>query len=137
MSLLKLNDENEFERVLIRMVELSRAKRSDYASDENMLSNFEDVVQMMKLDGYDVREDILQMIARKFSRIVNLRGRSALNEAVQDSVLDLAVYAVLLCVAYDRAAYPVFVGHSVSGDERFVFDESIRKKIQDHFMKTD
>jgi hypothetical protein len=57
---------------------------------------------MLNLPDYDTIEDIKSMIARKFGRLNALRGREAQNESVQDTWIDLAVYAVLGVVASRR-----------------------------------
>jgi len=92
---IELDPKDPFEKLLIPIVETNRKKRADYASDDNIYLNFDRNAEMMDLDGYDSLEDCLSMVARKFSRIVNLRGRDASNEAVEDSFLDLAVYGIL------------------------------------------
>lgn len=95
MKQITLSPKDGFEKLLIPMVETNRAKRADYASEDDMYLNFRRNAEMMDLEGFDALEDCLSMVSRKFGRIVNLRGRDATNETVVDSFLDLAVYAVL------------------------------------------
>ena len=85
------------------MVETNRKKRADYAASDNIFRNFERVAGMMDMAGYDAQEDILNMVFRKASRITNLRGKEPMNESVEDSWLDLAVYAILGYVYYRRS----------------------------------
>jgi hypothetical protein len=91
-----LHTDDVFESLVIKIVDMNRQKRADYASKENVFQNFDTNARMMNLSGYTALEDCLSMVTRKIGRITNLRGRDPLNETVYDSFLDLAVYAVLL-----------------------------------------
>ncbi len=90
-----LHPDDPYESVLLDMYNIHKKKAADYATEDDQFSNFHFVPQVLALDGYGVLEDITTMVARKLGRIVNLRGRSPKNESVQDSWLDLAVYAAL------------------------------------------
>lgn len=92
---IELDPKDAFEKLLIPIVEMNRKKRADYASEDNIFLNFDRNADMMKMEGYSALEDCLSMVARKFGRITNLRGRTAANETVADSYLDLAVYSIL------------------------------------------
>lgn len=97
-----LNPEDSFEAVLIDMVTLQRSKRADYASETDTLSNFRFVANMMPIKEYSVLTDIYSMVIRKVGRIANLWSRVPQNEAVRDSWMDLAVYAILGVEAIDK-----------------------------------
>lgn len=90
-----LDPNDPIEARLIEMVILNRAKRNDYATNDNPFQNFELVAAAMALEGYDRVQDALSMVIRKTSRIVNLRGRDPSNESLLDSWKDMALYAVL------------------------------------------
>lgn len=90
-----LDPKDPFDKLIIPMVEINRKKRADYADEEDTYRNFRRVAEMMDLPDYDELEDCLTMVARKFCRITNLRGRDPQNEGVLDSFLDLAVYSIL------------------------------------------
>lgn len=90
-----LSSHDEFEKLLIPMVETNRKKRADYATDGDAYLNFRRNAMMLDLEDYDALTDCLSMVSRKFGRIINLRGRDATNETVVDSYLDMAVYAIL------------------------------------------
>lgn len=90
-----LDPTDPFEAAVIDMVEMNRRKRADYASAQDIFRNFVRVSSAMDMAEYTPLEDILAMTIRKAMRIVNLRGRLPENEAVQDSWIDLAVYATL------------------------------------------
>jgi hypothetical protein len=90
-----LDSEDAFDRLLIPMVRLQRAKRADYADEDNIFSNFDKNAAQMNLPGYTPLEDCLSMVIRKVGRITNLRDKEPQNETVMDSYLDLAVYAIL------------------------------------------
>lgn len=91
----ELDASDPFEKLIIPIVEMNRRKRADYAKEGSLYHNFIRNANMFDMDGYTPLEDCLSMVARKFGRIVNLRGRTATNETVLDSYLDLAVYSVL------------------------------------------
>jgi hypothetical protein len=91
----QLDPQHPFEKLLIPMVETSRAKAADYAAIDDYFQNFRRNAEVMDLEGYTALEDCLSMVARKLGRIVNLRGREPSNEAVLDSFLDMAIYAIL------------------------------------------
>ena len=99
-----LNPSDEFEAVVLDMVAMNRRKRADYASGQDILKNFRKNAMSMEMGEYTIDEDILSMIFRKANRMVNLRGRSAQNESVKDTAIDLAVYSVLLVIALEHKA---------------------------------
>lgn len=90
-----LDPGNPFDALLIPIVLTNRRKSADYASPADLYLNFRRNAAMVALPGYTPLVDCFSMVARKLGRIANLRGRSAQNEGVVDSYLDLAVYAVL------------------------------------------
>lgn len=90
-----LDANNPFDALLIPIVLTNRRKSADYASPADLYLNFRRNADMVALPGYTPLVDCFSMVARKLGRIANLRGRSAQNEGVLDSYLDLAVYAVL------------------------------------------
>lgn len=100
VTVLNLND--PFERVIHQMVLLQRRKAEDYAAEGDKLKNMREVVSTLGIEGYDVVADCEAMVIRKTARINNLRGREPSNEAVRDSYLDRANYAVLAIVALDE-----------------------------------
>lgn len=91
----QLDPKDAFEKLIIPIVEMNRRKRADYAQEGSLFHNFERNAATMDLEGYTPLEDCLSMVARKLGRIVNLRGRSAANETVVDSYLDMCVYSIL------------------------------------------
>lgn len=73
---------------------MNRRKRADYASDDNVFKNF-DEVSIASQGMVTPKEYADIQVIMKTARIQNLRGRSAVNEAVVDSYLDRAVYSIL------------------------------------------
>ena len=71
------------------------AKASDYASKEDVLSNFKNVG---KLEGRPQHKVILSLINTKVGRLNNLLGSDLFpaNEPVDDTILDLQNYLLLL-----------------------------------------
>lgn len=79
---------------LVLIGEVFGKKNADYAADNAWRSNFTDVASQMgftDLDACDV------LIAVKQARLKSLRanGRTPVNEAIADTYLDRAVYAVI------------------------------------------
>jgi hypothetical protein len=68
------------------------SKREDYASTEDVLSNFKLVAQITNLS---VDKVIDVFLATKVVRKCNLTGSQASNESTEDTLLDLANYSFL------------------------------------------
>jgi hypothetical protein len=81
------------------MGEMHDKKNKDYSEADNPYSNFEYVAQMT---GLTVQQVLLVQICNKVARMVQLEGREAVNEAIEDSRLDLAVYSTLLYSYYQN-----------------------------------
>lgn len=106
---MELDPENDFEAVLIKMVETSRAKRKDYAGDKHPWQNFYDsAYQLSNTAGHSVEA----LIATKQARLRVLlpdhwdgdSGGPA-NEPIVDSLLDRAVYAVIAICLWNEGGY--------------------------------
>jgi len=81
----------EFDAVLRLMGELHDKKAHDYAKDANRYSNFESAAEVADITPERV---FLVMIGIKIARIRELlSGKEPLNESLDDTILDLAVYA--------------------------------------------
>lgn len=83
------------EQALARVRKVFRNKNADYADDADWKSNFVDVSQQM---GFASPQEACEvLIAVKQARLKALRanGREPANEAVEDTVLDRAVYALI------------------------------------------
>jgi hypothetical protein len=93
-----LNMDDGFERAVAGMIETNRRKRQDYAQDGDPYSNFRDTAELMGIDAFTMLDSARFNIAQKVVRLKSLRqnGRPPNNETVQDTYLDLAVYAVIL-----------------------------------------
>lgn len=97
---LTLSADDPFDNVLIDIVETNRRKRRDYAHDgDDPFTNFRVTSELLGLEGFGPAEsalfNILQKIARLQSLRVNGRMDDPANEAVADTVLDLAVYGII------------------------------------------
>ena len=81
-----------FRDICNQMIELNIRKSNDYgASYQNLLREFGDVAAVIPLQN-------------KLDRIKNIirKGGKANNESLQDSVLDLACYAVMYLVGLEN-----------------------------------
>jgi hypothetical protein len=97
-----LNPEDDFESVLIDMVKMNRRKRADYAGEDDIIKNFRRNADLGWGD-YNIFVDAYSMVTRKISRIQNLmsKGTEPQNESLADTLIDLAVYSVLLILCYE------------------------------------
>lgn len=91
---LTLDSNDEFERHIIDIVMMNRRKRADYANESNIYNNF-DYVERATQGMVTALEYCDIMVTMKNGRIMNLRGREATNETVEDTYIDRAVYAIL------------------------------------------
>ncbi len=84
----------KFEAQLDAMRVLHARKNHDYAKTDNPYSNFEEAAQTA---GCSVDTVFRVMIGIKIARLNELleSGKVALNESVDDSRMDLAMYAAL------------------------------------------
>lgn len=84
------------EEALDQVSRVLNSKGNDYEADGEPFSNFTDTAEWMGVEPYVVA---LGMIVQKLSRLRALRqnGRGPENESVQDTILDIAGYAVLAC----------------------------------------
>ena len=71
-----------------------RKKNADYANSDSWRSNFQDVARQLDFTDIDACDTL---IAVKQARLRSLRknGRGPVNEAVLDTYLDRATYAVI------------------------------------------
>jgi hypothetical protein len=84
----------QFEQLLLDMSELHQKKNHDYAKDSNPYSNFEEAAIVA---GCSVDTVFRVLIGIKLSRLNELlaSGKTAQNESVQDSRMDLTMYCAL------------------------------------------
>jgi hypothetical protein len=88
----------KFEMLLHEMREIHERKNSDYARDDDPMSNFTFAAEVAK-DFTGTDAVFATMIGIKLARLKELRGKgkTAQNESAHDSLKDLAMYAALWC----------------------------------------
>ena len=97
--------EEIFDKVAAKMKKIMMSKGNDYAG-ESRLNNFHVAGNVA---GSDAQGNCLQLIGTKVARLGSLfnqrrNGKSApMNESIQDSILDLANYALLLYMIEEEA----------------------------------
>lgn len=100
-----LSSDNPFESMLIEMVKTHRKKSADYGADNDPYDNFvESSNQIEDVPGKSVEV----LIATKQSRLKHLlfkKNKKPANEAIEDTLLDRAVYSVIAMVLYARGDY--------------------------------
>ena len=98
---LVIREDDPFEAVLIGMVETNRRKRADYAKDSDPFSNFKATASFLNVPPYMAALfNCQQKLARVSALTTNARTNKPQNEALEDTLLDNAVYAVIALAIY-------------------------------------
>ncbi len=81
-----------------RQVELSRAKNSDYASNDDPFANFRLIESVS--GRINAEEGILVRMTDKLQRYANLISRppSVTDESIEDTLRDLSIYATIALI---------------------------------------
>lgn len=92
----------KFHSLLDKMAKMHDRKNHDYARSGNPYSNFEEAAAFA---ATDVDTVFKVMLGIKMARLNELQGagKTPQNESVQDSMLDLSVYAALWASYYEPA----------------------------------
>ena len=82
-------------------IDLIKSKGHDYANGDDVLKNFKEMHQLIKLLGVDTSKiEGIHMfyLLLKIQRLCNLlfSGKTAKNESIQDTLIDLRNYTDLL-----------------------------------------
>lgn len=87
----------EFTDTLRQMNKLHIKKNADYATDVNPFFNFDSVNTMTGMFRFNRDKVFAHFIANKFSRLATLLNgdKPPNNESIEDSLVDLANYAIL------------------------------------------
>lgn len=90
-----------FYELLELEAQLHARKNTDYAKEENPLSNFYLVGESL---GKRAAEIALMHIATKYFRVVNLwqEGKDALNESMEDTLSDMSIYAKIMRILLEE-----------------------------------
>lgn len=90
----------KFHALLKKMADMHDKKSADYATSDNYYSNFETAATVA---GTTVDVVFRVLIGVKLARLIELQGKGKVpkNEAVEDSLLDLAVYSTLYASYYE------------------------------------
>lgn len=87
------------QEVALELAGLLKCKNQDYAS----VDEFSNFVQSALFAGIKTDEVMMAQLAIKWSRLENLfTGREPVNESIEDNLMDLAGYAIILA-AFRRA----------------------------------
>jgi hypothetical protein len=87
----------EFKKITDKMFEITTLKNKDYSDGENAFRNF---MQCESLGICSAEKGILVRMSDKMSRIANLLERDAFvtNEKIEDTLIDLSVYSIILSI---------------------------------------
>lgn len=101
MDTVTLDASDPFEAAVIEIVKMNRRKRADYAEDGDPFSNFRETADHLGLDIWESAEmNVVQKLSRLKALRANGRMQNPENEAVADTYLDAAVYAVITYALY-------------------------------------
>jgi hypothetical protein len=89
-----LNPNDPFESALIDIATMNRRKRADYATDNDIFSNFRGAGARTGLDAGKI-VDVMLAIKEERMMALKANGRDPQNESVLDTLLDRAVYGVI------------------------------------------
>ncbi len=81
--------------LLNRCIELLKSKSNDYAEGGDAFLNFKTAAQVA---GISPEQTLLTLLGMKLSRLTQLvgKGKKAQNESVEDTMLDVINYVILL-----------------------------------------
>lgn len=91
-----------FEAIVQEMMETTRAKNSDYAGPRDAFANFR-AVELLRPGHITTQDGIWVRMTDKWTRLCTLLDKppSVVSESLQDTLTDLAVYAIILRVWLD------------------------------------
>lgn len=97
-----MTSNERFEKVLELIKETHRKKQADYGTDEDPFAN----VNATSEFGIDPLVGIMLRMNDKMTRLKSFVKKGKLvNESVEDSLLDLAVYAIIALTILESTAY--------------------------------
>ena len=90
----------QFKKIVDGMYELTSRKNSDYAGADDAFRNFRESEGF----GISVPKAVMVRISDKWSRIKNLIDKpgKVADESITDTILDLAVYSIILKLTLDE-----------------------------------
>ena len=88
---------NYFDEAIERMRKVHASKKVDYSKESNIFSNFEIAAHFADVD---IQTTFDTLIGIKQARLNNLRDRNPVNESIEDTLLDRAVYATVAYAYY-------------------------------------
>lgn len=88
----------KFHKLLKTIGELHDRKNKDYAVSDDPFSNFRECERF----GIPAWKGVLVRMSDKWSRICNLTSKEAANESLEDSFMDLSVYALICLLLYEE-----------------------------------
>jgi hypothetical protein len=88
---------SKFKSILDSMYDTTLKKNGDYADEKDAFSNFR-IVEEMTAGKISTEMGIFTRMSDKFKRIASLLGRPGLvlDEKIEDTLLDLAVYCIIM-----------------------------------------
>ena len=96
----ELTGDPEFEKVIQEVLEMHRRKGADYGTDQDFFAN----VSQSALWGIDPWVGAMLRLNDKVIRLQQAATRGSLaNEGVEDSMLDIATYAIIALCLFRRA----------------------------------
>lgn len=113
------NGSPEFETVVEEVLEMHRRKGADYGTDEDFFAN----VSASANWGIEPWVGAMMRVSDKVARLQSAaKGSTLKNEGIEDSLLDIATYAIIAVCLFRRSASP-HPRHLLSNER--LFDEVI------------
>lgn len=85
----------KFEDIVNKCLDIHKRKGHDYAEDGDKFSNFKFASELAKHFEDPMDKTFVTMIGIKIARLAALQDKTALNESVEDTRLDLTTYCIL------------------------------------------
>jgi hypothetical protein len=106
----------ETQTLLNRCIELLRSKSHDYAEGGDAFVNFKTAAQVA---GISPEQTLLTLLGMKISRLTQLvaKGKKAKNESVEDTMLDIINYVLLLRGMMQEQENPPSAGVAATSEQ--------------------
>jgi len=88
----------KFYKILEELRELHSRKNHDYATSDDPLSNFKEAERL----GIPAWKGCLIRMSDKWCRLIELSKKEGMNESIEDTLRDLAVYSIIAIILYEE-----------------------------------
>lgn len=120
----------EFEKLVIKMLEVHKSKSADYASTDDPLSNFKVQEYFSSLFKHDKDKVFASIIGIKIARLSTLLSKEETpnNESIEDTFLDACNYFALWYCSYIKNK-PLFSNKYREGSSKGIIRPELIKQL--------